>query len=534
MMQTVCQTVSVDQTAELSQAVDDNTTLGGEANAGTDTARQLVLWELGRQQVTVDFSAGNIVTDTGLLAVRKLDRELGILAEAAGRLADPRSQKFVIHDAERVLVQQVYQLLGGYFDANDADVLRHDPLFQTLAERTPDVNNPLASGSTLSRFKYAYTRRQAKLPVEERTIESECQAAKCQRIRELNQFLVELFIKTRRTPPKRVFIDLDATDDQTHGDQQLALFHGYYEQHQYLPLLAFDGESGFPLAAWLRPGTAHASWGAIDVLQDIVPALRAAFPDIEIVFRADTGFAMPEIYEYAETENLKYVIGYATNAKLVRETKLLQNYVQAIAEMYAEPCCRFQEIRGYQADSWDRSRRIIAKCEITAAGGPNRRFVVTNLNDSPSQVYHGCYVQRGHYPERGIQELKHGLAMDRLSSHRFLANAFTLQCHVLALAIWTLFREANAHNAEIARHQLASVRPLVFKVGALVESSVRRVWFHLSSTWPGRDLFTRVCSAVSEFTHTLGRLWPPRPHLPNTWSLSSGTSPPAVASRPIK
>ena len=235
--------------------------------------------------------------------------------------------------------------------------------------------------------------------------------------------------------PKRVFIDLDATDDQTHGAQQLALFHGYYEQHQYLLLLAFDGESGFPLAAWWRPGTAHASWGAIDVLQDIVPALRAAFLDIEIVFRADTGFAMLEIYEYLEAENLKYVIGDATNAKLIRETELLQNYVQAIAEMYDEPCCRFQEIRDYQADSWDRSRRILAKFEITAAGGPNRRFVVTNLNDSPSVVYHGCYVQRGHYPERGIQELKHGLAMDRLSSHRFLANTFTRQCHVLALAI---------------------------------------------------------------------------------------------------
>lgn len=550
MSQTVCQTADVDQTAELSQAVSDNTTIGNEANttvsneanttvsseanSGTDAARQLVLWELGRQQVTVDFSAGNIVTDTGLLAVRKLDRELGILAEAAARLADPRSQKFVIHDVERVLVQQVYQLLGGYFDANDADVLRHDALFQTLAERTPDGNNPLASGSTLSRFKYAYTRRQAKLPVEERTIESECQAAKCQRIRELNKFLVELFIKTRRTPLKRVFIDLDATDDQTHGAQQLALFHGYYEQHQYLPLLAFDGESGFPLAAWLRPGTAHASWGAIDVLKEIVPALRAAFPGIEIVFRADTGFATPENYEYIEAEKLKYVIGYATNAKLVRETELLQNYVTAIASLYDEPCCRFQEIRGYQADSWDGSRRIIAKCEVTASGGPNRRFVITGLSDSPSEVYHGCYVKRGHYPERGIQELKHGLAMDRLSSHRFLANAFTLQCHVLALAIWTLFREANAKNAEIAKHHLSSVRPLVFKVGALVESSVRRVWFHLSSTWPGRDLFTRVCRDVNTFTQSLGRLWPPRLSARLTAAFSAPAITPTAASLPIK
>jgi hypothetical protein len=534
MIQTVCQTAGIDQAGELSQAVVNKTTVVSEAKAKTDAAEQLVLWELGRQQVTVDFSAGNIVTDTGLLAVGKLDRELGILAEAASRLADPRTQKFVTHDAERVLVQQVYQLLGGYFDANDADVLRHDPLFQTLADRTPDGNNPLASGSTLSRFKYAYTRRESQLPVEERTIESECQAAKCQRIRELNKFLVELFIKTRRTPPKRVVLDLDASDDQTHGAQQLALFHGYYEQFQYLPLLAFEGESGFPLAAWLRPGTAHASWGAIDVLKDIVPALRAAFPGIEIVFRADTGFAMPEIYEYVETEKLLYVIGYATNAKLERETELLQNYVSAVASLYGEACCRFQEIRGYQADSWTCSRRIIAKCEVTAAGGPNRRFVITNLSDSPSQVYHGCYVQRGHYPERGIQELKHGLAMDRLSSHRFLANAFTLQCHVLALAIWTLFREANANNAEIARRHLSTVRPLVFKVGALVESSVRRVWFRLSSTWPGRDLFRRVCSAVSDFTQTLGHLWADPPSPLSSLPLPVGSSSPAMASPSLK
>jgi len=534
MTQTVCQTRDVGGTEELSQAADGNTTVAAESAAANAQPQQLVLWELDRQQVTVDFSAGRVVTDTGLLAVRKLDRELGILEEAAARLADPRSQKFVKHDAQRLLVQQVYQLLGGYFDANDADVLRHDPLFQTLAERSPDVNTPLASGSTVSRFKYAYTRREAKLPVEERTIESECQAAKCQRIRELNQFLVELYIQTRRTPPQRIVIDLDATDDATHGAQQLSLFHGYYEQFQYLPLLAFEGESGFPLAAWLRPGTAHASWGAIDVLKEIVPALRAAFPGVEIIFRADTGFAVPEIYEYAEAEDLKYVIGYATNDVLERQTQVLQNYVAAIARLYDEPCCRFQEIRDYQAGSWDRSRRIIAKCEVTAAGGPNRRFVVTNLSASPGDVYHGCYVKRGHYPERGIQELKHGLAMDRLSSHRFLANAFTLQCHVLALAIWTLFREANEHTAEIARRQLASVRPLVFKVGALVEPTVRRVWFHLSSTWPGRDLFIRVCQAVSEFTQRLGRLWPSRLSASMTSSFPVAATTPSAGPLAIK
>jgi hypothetical protein len=470
----------------------------------------MVLWALGRKEVTVDFSAEQVVTDTGLLALRKLDRELGILAEAASRLSDPRSQRWVVHDAERLLVQQVYQLLGGYFDANDSNVLRNDPLFQTLAEVSPSDEQPLASGSTVSRFKYAYTRRQRHLPVEERTIEQECQAAKCQRIAALNQFLAETFVKTRRAKPTRIILDLDASDDPAHGQQQLTFWNGYFEQQQYFPLLAIDGESGFPLGAWLRPGKAHASWGAVEALQGIVPALRAVWPDVEIVVRGDAGYGVPELYEYSEQNGLKYVIGYASNAVLKRRTELLSNYTQAYAKLHDEPCCRFTQFNDYQAGSWSRPRRIIAKCEVTAQGGPNRRFVVTNLSDRPEEVYHGLYVKRGNYPERGIQELKHGLQMDRLSSHRFFANAFTLQCHILAYALWILFQEANSEVPEIAHCQLRTVQTKLFKVGALAHVSARRIWFRISATWPGRELFARACEAVTRFTSTLGRLWPNR------------------------
>ena len=475
--------------------------------AATD---QMVLWSLGRKEVTIDFSAEQVVTDTGLLAIRKLDRELGVLAEAAARLADPREQRCVVHDAERLLVQQVYQLLGGYFDANDSNMLRNDPLFQTLADVSPTSEQALASGSTVSRFKYAYTRRQRQLPVEERTIDEECQAAKCQRIAAINQLLVETFIKTRLAKPTRIIIDLDASDDPAHGQQQLTFWHGYFDQQQYFPLLAFDGESGFPLGAWLRIGKAHASWGAVEALEGIVPALRAAWPDVEIVVRADAGYGVPELYEYCEKSSLKYVIGYTSNAVLKRRTELLLNYTQAYADLYGEPDCRFTQFDDYQAESWSHPRRIIAKCEVTAQGGPNRRFVVTNLTDRPAAVYHGLYVKRGNYPERGIQELKHGLQMDRLSSHRFFANAFTLQCHVLAYALWVLFREANAEVPEIAKCQLQTVQTKLFKVGALAQISVRRIWFRISATWPGRDLFARVCEAVTRFTSALGRLWPNR------------------------
>lgn len=474
----------------------------------TSPTGQSVLWSIGRQEVTIDFSAEQIVTDTGLLAIRLLDRELGILAEAAARLDDPREQKYVTHDAEQLLVQQVYQLLGGYFDANDSNTLRNDPLFQTLADVPPAAEQPLASGSTMARFKYAYTRRQEDLPLDERTIDQECQAAKCQRIKAINQFLVEAFIKTRRETPTRIFIDLDASDDPAHGQQQMTLWHGYYDQQQYFPLLAFDGESGFPLGAWLRIGNAHASWGAVEALEGMVPALRAAWPAVEIVVRGDAGYGVPELYEYCEENDLKYVFGYASNAVLKRRTALLLNYTQACAELHDEPCCHFTQFQDYQAESWSRPRRIIAKCEVTEQGGPNRRFVVTNLDDRPEVVYHGVYVKRGNYPERGIQELKHGLQMDRLSSHRFFANAFTLQCHVLAYALWVLFREANAKVPEVAGCQLQTVRTTLFKVGALAQVSVRRIWFRISANWPGRNLFARVCDAVSGFTAGLGRLWP--------------------------
>lgn len=502
----------------------DRTGCSAQAGAVIDS-NQLVLWEIGRQEVTVDFTAQDVVTDTGLLLVRELDLKLGVLAEAASRLDDPRSQLHVTHDADQLLVQQVYQLLGGYFDANDANALRTDPLFQTLVGRHPGEDQPLASGSTISRFRYAYTRRDHLEPVDERTIDQETQAARCQRLRALNEFYGQLFIRTRTTAPARIILDIDASDDPTHGAQQLALFHGYYEQHQYFPLFVFDGESGFPLAAWLRSGTAHASWGAVEALEQIVAQLRSAWPSVEIVVRADAGYSIPALLTFAEEQQLKYVIGYAKNPVLQRRTALWQNYAQAHAALYDEPCCMFTEFSDYQSQGWERPRRIIAKCEVTAQGGPNRRFVVTNLEGPPREVYHGLYVQRGKYPEQGLQELKHGLQMDRLSAHRFLANAFTLQCHVLAYALWVLFREASAKVPEVAGRRLTTVRSQLFKVGAVVTTSVRRIWYRIAASWPGQFLFRQVREAVRGFTDELGRLWPDRPEAGSDISLEGTVLP---------
>lgn len=471
----------------------------------TDCPQQLTFWDLGTQQVTVDFQGGRVVTDTGLLPIRLLDRELGVLAEVARRLPDPRAQKFVTHSREAILTQDVYQILAGYPDGNDAQALRHDPLFQTLVGVSPQDDQPLASGSTLNRFHQAFTRRQAELPLEERPVLQEIDAALSQRLKILNDYLPELFIRTRRTPPTFVILDIDPSDDPTHGQQVLSFFHGYYDQHQYFPLFVFEGATGFPLAAWLRPGTVHASCGAVTTLQTIVRALRAAWPHVLILVRGDTGLATPEIYEFCEREGLLYAFGYSSNDVLKERTAPALHDLETYYAFYGhrEPAVqRFEVFEDYQADSWSRPRRIVAKIERNRHG-PNRRFVVTNLSGQGQGIYHGFYVQRGAVPERPIGELKNGLHMDRLSFHRFRANGLKLLEHTLAYALVVLHREATAAIPAVAQAEVGTLRQRLWKVGAIVQTSVRRIWFHISATWPQRALFEQVYQAVRQFVQIL-------------------------------
>jgi Transposase DDE domain group 1 len=459
------------------------------------------LGNLGSQQLLLDFQGGTIVSDAGLLAVRALERPLGILANLATLLPDPRSPKYIHHSVESILTQEVYALLAGYPDHNDADDLRADPLFQILADVSPDAEQPLASGSTLARFAYAYTRRDAELPLQERDVLLEMRQAQIQRLHILNDYLLDLFIRTRPTAPAEVILDVDATDDPVHGGQALSGYHGYYRQHQYLPLLVFDGHSGFPLAACLRPGTLHASVGAVDILQKIIARLRAAWPQVRVLVRADNGLAVPEVYDFCEGEQLAYVLGYASNAVLQRATTTALADLELYYRCYSHReshVQRFEEIRDYQAESWSCPRRVIAKVEITPQGS-QRRFVVTNLPDRPEVVYRQIYVQRGAVPEQPIGEMKNGLRCDRLSACGFCANAFRLLVHTLAYAIVVLFREANASVPEVATASVGTLRQRLWKVGAVVWTSARRIKLQLSGSWPYQGLWCRVLLAVQEY-----------------------------------
>ena len=463
--------------------------------------RHFTLWNVGSQQLQVAFDGGRLVSDAGLLAVRALEKPLRVIADLAQRLPDPRSRKYIEHSAETLLTQAVYQILAGYPDFNDAQQLRDDPLFQILADVSPDADNPLASPSTLARFQYAFTRRQAELPAEERPVLLEVRAAQTGRVKILNDYLVDLYIRTRRVTPTEVILDVDASDDPVHGRQTLSGYHGYYRQHQYLPLFVYEGATGFPLAAWLRPGTVHASLGAVHILDAIVTRLRAAWPTVRIQVRSDNGLAVPGLYDYCEAKGLPYAFGYATNPVLQRATD------QALADLelyhhwyrHREPVVqRFESVSNYQADTWPHPRRIVAKIEVTPQGS-QRRFVVTDRTESAAEVYRDFYVQRGKVPEQPIGEMKNGLQADRLSACGFCANAFRLLVHTLAYAIVVLFREAVATVPEVATATVSTLRQRLWKIAARVVTSPRRIWLHLSETWPYRALWVGVLAAVQSF-----------------------------------
>lgn len=466
-----------------------------------ESDQHFTLWNVGSQQLHLAFDGGCLVSDAGLLAVRALEKPLRVIADLAQRLPDPRSPKFIEHSAEAILTQEVYQILAGYPDFNDAQQLRDDPLFQILADVSPDADNPLASPSTLARFQYAFTRRQAELPAEERSVLLEVRAAQTRRIKLLNDYLVDLYIRTRHAMPAEIILDVDASDDPVHGRQTLSGYHGYYRQHQYLPLFVYDGTTGFPLAAWLRPGTVHASLGAADILDAIVTRLRAAWPTVRIQVRSDNGLAVPGLYDYCEANSLPYAFGYATNPVLQRATD------QALADLelyhhfyrHREPVVqRFESLSNYQADTWPHPRRIVAKIEVTPQGS-QRRFVVTDHTEPPAEVYRDFYVQRGKVPEQPIGEMKNGLQADRLSACGFCANAFRLLVHTLAYAIVVLFREAVATVPEVATATVSTLRQRLWKIAARVVTSPRRIWLHLSETWPYGELWGRVLRAVQSY-----------------------------------
>ena len=443
--------------------------------------------------VVVENSGGRLTSDAGLLVVREFDEKIGLTAQFAAALPDTRRDPE--HSMPAMVRQRIYGIIAGYEDQNDHDTLRYDPVFQLACDRVPADGEETASQPTLSRF--------------ENSVDAKA-------LFRLQDLMVEQFLDAFDDPPTRLTLDLDGFDDPAHGDQQLSLFHGYYGQNQYFPLIITNAETGLVLEVALRHGTAHAALGAGEDLERIVTAIRERFPDIDLEVRGDSGYGVPEMYETCERLGVWYTFGIGMNSRLKRESDDLLAEAVARYEQTGEKQRLFMAI-AYRADSWDRERSVVIKAERQAAG-TNRRAVATNRRGAmivPRGVYDD-HMQRGESENRN-KELKVDLCGDRLSDHRFLANAFRLHMHAAALNLLIRMRRelpdaeprdrrnaplpdaerpGPATVAELRRAQPTTWRSRLIKVAAEVLVSCRRVLVRLSSAWPGLPTWRKVLQIV--------------------------------------
>jgi hypothetical protein len=454
----------------------------------------------------MEISPSALSSDTGLLPVRQFDERIGLTSGFAAALRDTRDPTFTKQSLLDMVRQRIYGIIADYEDQNDHDTLRSDPVFKLIAGRLPGEED-LASQPTLSRFENAVSIAD---------------------LWQLRDEFAERFIQSFNEPPLRITLDLDAFDDPTHGRQQLTMFHGYYDQYQYLPIIITCAENDAVVLIGLRHGTCHASLGADDDLRYLVGHFRAVWPDVQIVIRADSGFATPVMYDVCEELGLTFTIGLGMNPRLKKlSDSLLEEAIQTYAET-GQPQRLFLPVE-YQADTWPRPRSVVIKVEVHAQG-TNRRAVVTNRPGwqiEPQGTYDE-YAARGESENRN-KELKRELKGDRLSDHRFLANFFRLYLHAAALNLMVRLRQAAALPEKTPR-QLGLHNPLpaelldepdrkrffnrrrehdplgegfactwrtrLIKVAAEVIVSARRVLIRLSGTWPYLDHFQRVSRAV--------------------------------------
>ncbi|HYQ98286.1 MAG TPA: IS1380 family transposase [Candidatus Nitrosocosmicus sp.] len=417
-------------------------------------------------KIVLDFNGGEITSDSGLLLLRQFDAQLALTKKLVGLFNDWRYPSFIEHSTHEMLCQRIYQIAAGYHDQNDADTLRSDAIFQTVVGRS----DALASQPTLSRLE---------------------NHADWQSIRRLSELCLKWFLHHgygKNENPEEILLDSDSTDDPCHGQQQLAFFHGKYGEHMYHPLFFFDAKTGALLSARLRAGNASASEGIAAELRRLVPALKRRFPESQISYRADAGSATPQIYQTLESLDMLYAIGIATNAVFKRKT---EPWLKKAKRKYActkTPIRVFYSFR-HRARSWRRQRRIVVKIEVGGLG-VNLRFVVTNRAGRAEQIFN-AYDERGECENR-IKEFKRDLSSDRLSCHRYRANAFRLQLHALAYQLLVLFRLHALRKTQLAHARLETLRLKLFKVGARFKRTARHLWFHLSSSWPRRELFMEV------------------------------------------
>lgn len=436
------------------------------------TVPQTVLFpDLFDRPLVATFDQAHASSDGGAILLKAADRALGLTSALAQALPEDRAAARVSHSKADVLAQRVFSIACGYPDGNDADGLADDPIQKLLLDRDPIRGPRLASQPTVSRFENASTPRDL------------------YRLAEALTDAVLARHRRRKRRARRITIDLDVTEDPTHGAQQLTFFNGFYDSWCYLPLVAFltidDEPRQYLVAAVLRPGNASTAVGVLGVLRRLIPKVWHAFPQARVRVRLDGGFATPAIFDELEAAGVEYVVAMAKNAVLEAAATPLLAEARAQAEATGASARVFGETR-YQAKTWARPRRAIIKAEVVVHPGralrENPRIVITNLRHRPDRVYADIYCARGDSENR-LKELHHDLAFGRTSCSRFWANQLRV---TLTAAAYVLLQELQlrADRTSLARAQVGRLRLVLLKIGVRVTRSVRRVVLHLPRAHP--------------------------------------------------
>jgi hypothetical protein len=428
----------------------------------------------GRREVSCSFDGGSLSSDGGLVLLRQLDLNLGLVKRLSSCLTDGRQARKVRQSVEEMLRQRILGLCLGYEDCNDFDTLCGDPLFKLAMGRLPHSGSRLASQPTLCRFENGIGRKE---------------------LVRMSEALVDHFTASRPGGVGRIVLDIDATDDPAHGQQELEFYHGYYGRHCFLPLLVFATVDDEPdqhlLAAVLRPGNRHAGHGSVGVLKRIVARLRQSYPGAQIVVRGDAGFALPAMYEWCEKEGLQYCLSLPRNSRLIemgdeqfREARRRCSETGATSRVFGE--------FSYAAQTWSRERRVIIKAEVMPTHGDNPRFVVTNIaadQASPEGLY-DFYTERGDAENR-IKELKNDLSSGRTSCHRFAANQFRLLMHAAAMVLMQALRGLMS-GTDFANMQAGTLRVKLLKVATRVTETCRKIRLKLPTSYPWQDAWRKA------------------------------------------
>ena len=443
------------------------------------------------RDVVAAFDGGAITSDAGALLLGSTNRAIKLIDRFAGCFRDGRCQELVEHRVETLVGQRVLGIALGYEDLNDHDELRHDPVMAVLAGKLEAHRKdcaPVAGKSTLNRLELSRPEatRYHKIAHDAAAIE---------------ELLVDLFIETHKQPPEEIILDLDATDDPLHGRQEGRFFHGYYDCYCYLPLYVFCGDQ--LLAAKLRTANIDASAGAMEEIARIVGQVRKPWPDVGILLRADSGFAREAVMAWCEANGVDYIFGLAKNKRLARAIAAELIQAKKESKTSGNPARRFKEFNWSTRKSWSRERRVIAKAEWTQDKA-NPRFIVTSLSQAKGDarhLYEKVYCARGEMENR-IKECQLDLFADRTSTATFSANQLRLWFAAMAYVLIDSLRRIALPGTDLAQATCATIRRKLFKIGALVTISVRRIKLAMASGCPYQTVFAQAHRALAAIDTT--------------------------------